>query len=154
MPKDHTDWAVRGHKSVEESNLATTRILVVEDFRSYRQLIAGLLSKNPDFEIIAEVSDGPDAVAQAKQRSPDVVLLDIGLPTLNGLEVGRQIRVSALSAKIIFVTQENDADVVREAFGIGAWGYVLKENAECDLLPAVLSVLEGVRFASKGLGDF
>jgi DNA-binding NarL/FixJ family response regulator len=131
----------------------TTRILVVEDFESHRSLIAALLGKNPDLIVISEASDGQDAVAQARQLKPDVIVMDIGLPKLNGLEAGRQICDLVPSAKIVFLTQEADVDVVREAFSCGAWGYVLKQEAYSDLLAALSSVLQGVRFVSKGLGN-
>ena len=132
----------------------TTRILVVEDFKAHRYLIASVLGKNPDLKVVSEAVDGRDAVAQAQQLKPDLILLDIGLPKLNGLEAGRQIRDLVPSAKIVFLTQESDVDVVREAFSLGAWGYVLKQDAESDLLAALASVLHGERFVSSGLSEF
>jgi DNA-binding NarL/FixJ family response regulator len=131
----------------------TTRILVVEDFKSHRHLIGSLLGRNPGLDVIAEASDGEEGVTLAQQLTPDLILLDIGLPKLNGLEVARQISALVPSAKIVFFTQERDVDIVRIAFILGAWGFVLKQDAEPDLLKAVNSVREGVRFVSRGLAN-
>jgi DNA-binding NarL/FixJ family response regulator len=131
-----------------------TRILVVDDFQPHRSLVATLLRNNPNPMVVSEAADGKEAVAQARELKPDLILLDIGIPKLNGLEAGRQICYLVPSARIIFVSQQTDVDVVREAFNLGAWGYVLKQDAESDLLAALVSVLKGERFVSSGLGDF
>lgn len=89
-----------------------TRILLVEDFKLQRSLTAGLLGKNSEVKVICEAEDGPEAVAQAQQFRPDIILMDIGLPSLNGLEAARQISALLPSAKIVFLTQETDVDVV------------------------------------------
>src|SRR5215469_6047808 len=101
---------------------SSVRILLVEDFKPYRSLVLSLLSRNPDLNLTCEVEDGLEAVAQAQQVKPDVILLDISLPRLNGLEAARQISGLVPSAKIVFLTQEMDVDVVKEAFSLGAWG--------------------------------
>ena len=131
---------------------SSVRILLVEDFKPYRSLVLSLLSRNPDLNLTCEVEDGLEAVAQAQQVKPDVILLDISLPRLNGLEAARQISGLVPSAKIVFLTQEMDVDVVKEAFSLGAWGYVLKQDAETDLLSAVAAVVRGRQFVSRGLG--
>jgi|SRR5580700_2399837 DNA-binding NarL/FixJ family response regulator len=128
---------------------ASIRILVVEDFASFRQLIRSTLGKNPGLQVICEVLDGPEAVHKAEELKPDLILLDIGLPTLNGIEAARQIRKLAPESKIIFLSQESSAEVVEEALSLGAWGYVLKTRAGSDLLPAVEAVLSGKRFVSS-----
>lgn len=99
-------------------------------------------------QIVGEVSDGLEAVRQAEELKPDLILLDIGLPTLSGLEAARLIRKLAPKSKIIFVTQESSPDVVRAALNVGALGYVLKVRAGTDLLAAVDAVLEGRHFVS------
>ena len=90
-----------------------------------------------ELQVIGEVSDGLEAVRRAVKLKPDLVLLDIGLPTLNGIEAARQIRGLAPECKIIFVSQESSADVVQEALSVGALGYVVKARAGSDLLAAV-----------------
>ena len=97
------------------------------------------------------MSDGQDAVRKAGELHPDLILLDVGLPSLNGIEAARQIRKLSHKSKILFVSQESDADVVQEALRIGALGYVLKANARSDLLPAVEAVCQGKPFVSDGL---
>ena len=92
----------------------------------------------------------PSMMAEALQ--PDLILLDIGLPRLNGIDAARRIVRLAPSAKMIFLTQESSVDVVREAFSLGAWGYVLKAKAGHELLIAVESVLQDKKFAGSGLG--
>jgi DNA-binding NarL/FixJ family response regulator len=99
-------------------------------------------------EVVCELSDGLAAVQKAVELKPDLVLLDIGLPGLNGIEAGRQIRKLVPNAKIIFLTQESSADVVQEALRLGALGYVVKTRAGSDLMPAVEAVLQGKQFAS------
>ena len=118
----------------------TKRILLVEDFKPYRSLIKKLLSENPNLKVISEADDGLDAIAQAQQLRPDVILLDIGLPKLNGLEAARRILKLVPSAKIIFLTRESDTAFVKEAFSLGACGYVLKEDAKTNLLAALAAV--------------
>lgn len=102
-------------------------------------------------QIIGEVADGLEAVQKTEILEPDLVLLDIGLPTLNGMEAARQIRKLVPASKIIFVSQESSSDVVQEALQLGAWGYVVKTRAASDLLAAVDAFLEGRQFVSVGL---
>jgi len=128
---------------------ASIRILVVEDFASFRQFIRSTLGKNPGLQVICEVSDGLEAVPKAEELKPDLILLDIGLPTLNGIEAARQIRKLSPDSKIIFLSQESSAEAVQEALRLGAWGYVLKTRAGSNLLPAVEAVLSGKRFFSS-----
>ena len=125
------------------------RVMVVEDFPSFRLFILSKLQQNPELLIICEVADGLEAVRKAEELKPDLILLDIGLPTLNGMEVARRIRALLPESKIIFSTQETSSAIVQEAMRLGAWGYVFKTHAEGDLLPAIEAVLSGQRFVSK-----
>lgn len=102
-------------------------------------------------QIIGEASDGLEVVEKARHLRPDLILMDIGLPKLNGLDAATRLLDFNPSEKIVFLTQETDADVVRESFRIGGWGYVTKQQAKTELLPAVTAVLEGKRFVSSGL---
>ncbi len=124
---------------------------MVDDYEPFRRFVRSTLRKRPSLQIIAEVSDGLEAVQQAQELKPDLILLDIGLPTLNGIEAARKIRKLAPESKIIFVTQESFADVLQEALSTGAQGYVLKARAGIDLIAAVEAVIEGRQFLSSSL---
>jgi len=127
------------------------RVLVAEDHEPFRRFVCSALEKRPELQIVCEVSDGQDAVRKAGELHPDLILLDVGLPSLSGIEAARQIRKLSHKSKILFVSQESDADVVQEAFRIGALGYVVKAHAGSDLLRAVEAVCQGKRFVSAGL---
>jgi CheY-like chemotaxis protein len=100
-----------------------------------------------------EACDGAEAVQQAQELQPDLILLDIGLPTLNGIEAARRIRKVSTMSKILFVSGNRSTDVVEEALSTGASGYVVKSNAGSELLPAIEAVLRGKQFVSAGLND-
>ncbi len=128
-----------------------TRIFVVDDHAQFRQFISSRLQQQVHLTVIGEADNGLIAVQQAEALQPDVILLDIGLPGLNGIEAARRIGEVASNAKIIFVTQESSPEVVREALALGACGYVVKAQAGTEILGAVAAVLRGDRFVSSGL---
>jgi DNA-binding NarL/FixJ family response regulator len=130
--------------------MSSGSVLVVEDYEPFRRFICSTLGKRPELQIVGEASDGLEAVKKAWDLQPNLILLDIGLPTINGIEAACRISRLVSAAKILFVSQHNDADVVTAALSNGAMGYVRKENAQRDLLPAVEAVLRGDRFVSKG----
>ena len=132
---------------------SSTRILLVEDFKPYRSLISRLLSEDHNLDLVGEAEDGLEAVEKVQQLKPDIILMDIGLPKLNGLAASRRILDLLPSTKIIFLTQQMDADVVKEALNLGAMGYILKEDVKTDLQAAIAVVLAGKRFVSRGLDD-
>ncbi len=134
------------------AGLSNLRVLVVEDHIPFRRFISSTLKKKRNLQIIGEVSDGLEAIQKAEQLKPDLILLDIGLPTLNGFDVTREIRRRVRESKIIFLTLECDADLMQEAFTLGASGYVVKTMAGSDLLAAVEAVTSGKQFASSTLG--
>ena len=101
--------------------------------------------------MVCELSDGLAAVQKAEELNPDLILLDIGLPTLNGIEAARRIRKLVPKAKILFLSQESSHDVVQEVLNLGARGYVVKTQAGSELLAAVEAVLHDQKFVSKGL---
>ena len=135
----------------ESLQCSSLRILIVEDYPPFRQFICSTLAKRPDLQVIAEVSDGLEAVQKAVELKPDLILLDIGLPTLNGIEAARQIHERVPESRIIFVSQESSADVVEEALRTGAWGYVVKSRAGSQLLAAVDAVILGQRFGPNSI---
>jgi DNA-binding NarL/FixJ family response regulator len=136
----------RGEDGVDVSSI---RVLIVEDFSPFRQFVRSTLGQRRDLEIIGEVNDGLEAVQKAAELKPDLILLDIGLPKLNGIEAARQIRKLVPESKIIFLSQESSADVVQEALSLGAWGYVVKARAARELLNAVDVVMSGKKFVSS-----
>lgn len=113
------------------------RILVVDDFEPWRREVCSMLRTRPEFLVVAEVADGLEAVQEAHKLKPDLILLDIGLPSLNGLEVANRIRQSTPNARIIFLTSYSDRDVMRAALNTGAEGYVVKANAWAELFAAI-----------------
>jgi DNA-binding NarL/FixJ family response regulator len=131
--------------------MSRIRVLIVEDFEPFRHLICSMLGKVFHLQIICQLSDGLDAVQKAEELKPDLILLDIGLPRLNGIAAARRIRKLAPDSKIIFVSQESSPDVVHEALSFGVLGYVLKTSAGTDLLAAVEAVFEGRQFVSSSL---
>lgn len=130
---------------------ARVRILVVDDNEPFRQFVASMLRDRENLNVIGEAGDGLEAVKRAEALQPDLILLDIGLPELNGLEAARQIGNLAPKARIIFLTQESASDVIDEALSLGAWGYVAKVQAGRELLVAMEMVMQGQRFVSSSL---
>jgi CheY-like chemotaxis protein len=128
--------------------MQSSRVLVAEDFEPFRRLICSTLRKRPEFQIIEEVTDGLQAVQKAEELQPDLIMLDTWLPSLNGIDAARRIRKLSPKSKILFMSQESSADVVREAFALGALGYVVKSHAGSELLRAVEAVLQGRLFVS------
>ena len=126
-------------------------VLIVEDHEPFREYIIAKLRTQTRLQIVSEVGDGAEAVQQVKRLQPDLVLLDVGLPTLNGIEVARQIQEASPNTKIIFVSENRSSDVAEEALRAGALGYVVKSDAEKDLLPGIDAVLQGRRFLSTTL---
>jgi DNA-binding NarL/FixJ family response regulator len=125
------------------------RVLVVEDSEPFRKFVCSAVGKRPELEIVGEATDGLEAVQKAEELQPDIIVLDIGLPSLNGIEVARRIRKHSPGTKILFVSQETSADVVQEALGTGARGYVVKSDAGSELLQGVNAVLRGEQFVGK-----
>jgi len=103
--------------------------------------------------VIGIASDGLEAVQKAEELQPDLILLDIGLPSLSGIEVARQIRKLSPKSKILFVSQQSSADVVQGALGTGAQGFVFKSDAGRELLEGMNAVLRGERFVSGRFAD-
>jgi DNA-binding NarL/FixJ family response regulator len=138
----------------ERSALPPIRILLVDDHKEWRKLVRLLLQVRPEWQIIFEASDGSEAVQKAGELKPDIILLDIGLPKLDGIEAARRIRQHSPNSKIVFLSQENSLDFVQEALSTGAQGYVYKASSQSDLLPAIEAVLRGIQFVSSKLRRF
>jgi len=121
--------------------LPAIRILVVDDYEHWRRKISQLLQVHPEWQVVCEVSDGLEAVQKAEELRPDLILLDIGLPGLNGIEAARRIRQLSPNSRIVFLSADNSQDVVQVALSTGAQGCVHKTRASNDLLPAIDAVL-------------
>lgn len=131
--------------------MAVYTTLIIDDFEPFRRFIALTLQQRAEFQTIYQASDGLEGVRQAKDLQPDLILVDIGLPRMDGIEAARRIGEVSPDSKILFITQESSADVVRKALSLGAHGYVLKGDAGSELLLAAETVLRGERFISPGL---
>jgi DNA-binding NarL/FixJ family response regulator len=131
----------------------TIRVLVVDDYKPFRRFVCSTLGKRRHLQVIGEASDGLEAVRKAEELKPDLMVLDIGLPSLNGIEVARRIRKLCPECKILFLSQGSSADVAQEAFSLGAMGYVVKTHAGSELSAAVEAVCQGRLFVSKGLSN-
>ena len=134
--------------------MSSIRILIADDFKDWRRQVRLMLQVRPEWYAIAEAADGSKAIQKAEELKPDLILLDIGLPKLNGLEVARRIRQLSPSSKIIFLSQNNDRDIVQAALSAGALGYVHKTEAQSELLSAVDVVLRGKQYVSGSLKGY
>ena len=130
-----------------------TRIVVVDDYEAWRDYARSVLEKDPQFQIVAAVSDGLQAVQKAQELQSDLFILDVGLPHLNGIEAARRILHLVPQTKVLFLSDHSSPDIVQEALNTGANGYVLKSRAESELLAAAKAVLAGQIFISQALAD-
>ena len=128
------------------------RILLADDFAQWRGFVSSTVKREADWYIVGEASDGPEAIQKAKDLTPDVVLLDIGLPKLNGIEVARQIHKLVPQSKILFLSALDDPGIVREAMRSGASGYVVKLDTVSELTKAIKDILRGKQYVSRMKG--
>lgn len=126
----------------------STRVLVVDDFAPWRGYVRSVLIRQPQFDIVGEEANGVDAVRKSAELQPDLVLLDIALPQLNGIEAARRIRQCAPKAKILFLSENCDCDVARAALSAGGHGYLVKSDCVSGLLMAIRAVLKGEHFVA------
>jgi len=129
------------------------RVLVVDDFEPWRRFVRSALKQQLDLPSIFEVSNGHDAVQRAQELQTDLILLDIGLPGLNGIDAARQIQSVAPKAEILCLSASDDADIVAEALRAGASGYVVKSDAQLELAAAIRAVMAGKQFMSERLRE-
>jgi DNA-binding NarL/FixJ family response regulator len=136
-----------------EAILRRIRVLLADDYQPWRRCVSSLFARHPEWLIVAEVSDGLEAVQKATELEPDLVLLDLHLPTLNGIEAANRIHRSSPHTKILFMTAYRDSDAVEAVLRNVAEGYILKWEITRDLVPAVEAVLCGGKFVSEHITD-
>ena len=127
----------------------TSTILIVDDFRAYRSYVRKILQGNSEFRVIAEAGDGLIAVQKASEMQPDVILLDINMPALSGLDAIRIIQKVSPGSRVVFVTQQTDPELIREAFEHGAAAYLNKMCIADELVPALRCVVDNMLFLGK-----
>ena len=127
------------------------RILVVDDHEVVRKVICSLLSSDAGLDVVCQSADGEGAVEKAGELQPDLVLLDISLPGISGIEAGRRIRKVSPDSYIIFLSQHDSLQMVGDALRVGGHGYVTKIDAGAELLKAIRTVSEGKRYVSQRL---
>ncbi len=130
--------------------MTRVRVLVADDNEGIRDLLTSMLAA--EFDVIQAVSDGGSALAAATELLPDVAILDISMPVLNGIEVARLIKDAAVKTAVVFLTTSSDLDTFRAARETGSLGYVLKPRMGTDLVPAINLALNGDGFVSPGIG--
>jgi DNA-binding NarL/FixJ family response regulator len=145
--------AARDDEDQTEAFLRRIRVLLADDYEPWRRCVSSLFVRHPEWQIVAEVSDGLEAVQKATELEPDLVLLDLNLPKLNGIEAANRIRTSTPHTKILFITAYRDSDAVETVLRNVAEGYILKWDITRDLVPAVEAVLCGGIFVSEHITD-
>jgi len=128
--------------------LSVVRILLADDHSVIRSGLRLVLERQADFQVVAEASDGREAVNAAAEHKPDVVVMDLAMPNLNGIEAARQITSGFPATRVVVLTMHSDEEYVLRALKAGARGYLLKESAEADLIAAVRAVSAGKAFFS------
>jgi DNA-binding NarL/FixJ family response regulator len=127
----------------------TLRILIVDDHPGVRHGLKAILSEHPEWEVVAEAADGLEALDKVGRLNPDLVVLDVSMPKMNGLTVCRQIRETAPRCEVLIVTQHDSPQMRNEAMSCGARGYVVKANVAKDLLAAVEAVSQHSGFVAS-----
>lgn len=131
--------------------MAPIRILVVDDSPDWQRFLLARLASNCDLKIIAVANDGLEAVQKAAELQPDLLLMDLNLPVMNGFDATRRVREVSPNCKVLFLTQNASRDLVSAAFEAGACGYIVKSDSGADLVPGIKAVFENQQFVSRSL---
>ena len=124
------------------SDAVFARVLVVDDFEPWREFACGIVHEISGLAVVGEASDGIEAVQKARELQPDLVILDVGLPGLNGIEVAKNLSTVCPGSKVIFLSENCSAEIVREAYRVGAYSYVIKSHAGTELAATIKAVLK------------
>ena len=127
------------------------RVLVADDHAQILSAVAALLGKS--FDVVSSVSDGPAALNAALKLGPDLVVLDVSMPGMSGIEVAKELKRRRSEARIVFLTVHEDAEILASCIAAGGLGYVVKELMDSDLIPAINEALAGRRFVSRFTSD-
>lgn len=127
------------------------RILIVDNFPTWRGLIKTLLALTPEWQLAGEASNGPEAEARVRELRPDIVLLEIDLPVIDGIQLARRLHAEYPETRLVFLTTENSPEMAEFALSAGALGYVLKVSVVEELLLALNAVMANKRFISKAV---
>jgi DNA-binding NarL/FixJ family response regulator len=130
-----------------------TKVVIVEDHRLFREGLKSLLADKTDYEVVGEAGDGLEAIRCIKRRRPNLLLLDLSMPKMNGISVMREIKGQFPEIKILALTIHESDQYVLEAFEAGADGYCLKDAGRNELMVAIESVLQGKRYISPSISD-
>lgn len=133
--------------------MSEIRVLAVDDYAPLQRFISELFERESDLKIVAMASGGWEAVQIAKQLQPEVILMDVGLPEMSGIEATRRIREVSPQSRILFLSEHLGRDIIEAAFAAGGMGYVLKSDSLHDLIPGVRTILRGERYLSRSLRD-
>lgn len=131
--------------------MSIAKILIVDDFRHWHDFLLEVLESEKDFNIIGFASNGEDAVKKAAELEPDIILMDVSMPRMNGFEASNSIRSVSPNSRIVFVSEHRGPELIQTAFDVGGSGYVLKSDINIDLIPGMRAVLEGRQFVSGSL---
>jgi len=131
--------------------MSPIRVLVVDDHEIARRGIRSVLSSDASLDVVWEAADGEEAVQRAAELHPSIILLDITLPRMSGIQAARRIRIVSPESRIIFLSQHDSIQIAKDALSVGAEGYVVKSDAGLDLLAAIQAVYEGRQFVSRTL---
>jgi DNA-binding NarL/FixJ family response regulator len=131
--------------------MPVVQILLVDDSLPWQRFVLTYFETKPEFNVITIAPDGLEAVQKANELRPEVILMDVNLPGINGIEAARRIRRVSPGSKILFLSLHGDSEIVRAAFDAGGSGYVLKLDFNRDLIPAIRTILLGRQFVSHSL---
>lgn len=131
--------------------MSVVQILLADDSLPWQRFVLTYFETKTEFKVITIAPDGFEAVQKANALRPEVILMDVSLPGMNGIEAARQIRGLSPGSKILFLSMHGDSEIVQAAFDAGGSGYVLKQDFNRDLIPAIRTILLGQRFVSHSL---
>jgi DNA-binding NarL/FixJ family response regulator len=151
MFKELTIEIASGRDGLKTIHMSSIRLLLVDDHEAVRRGIRSVLAGNPNIQVVGEAADGEEAVKRATELHPEIILLDISLPGISGIEAARGIRKVSPESLIVFVSQHDSIRIARDALLDGASGYVVKSDAGRDLLNAIEAAQMGRTFVSRTL---